>query len=987
MEVKKAIKKVIALSTGAAMVGSTIMGAMAADLSSYPSPFISKDGAGKPVFDAWLVVGDTAAPADIIGVTDIAVSLQSQMTEEVSAPAGPYGSAVRYASGDGVSISEPNDLLEIREKLGQVRETLTEFDLDGLRGGTVSTNEGTTDYNQYLRFQSSLNSSAGDYIASGQVLFDRDEDDVAGDYLFFRDGDILFEYELEFEEGLKSNIECVNSGTSVGAAGCGTADQRRLRDLEDEQLTILGKPYTIVRTRVVTSTNQLILEMLGGDVVDTLEEGQTKTYTIDGKDYEVTAVIISDGGRSGTDTVKFNVNGELTRELVEGQTDVLKDGTEVGVREILANEAGEISGGDIVEFFLGANKVRFEDTDYTDATFVSGVKVNEESVEDASLRIRATEPDANTVEIQDVRYRLRADATRGDVYVRPGQGLRQFLDEPEGMLNPDWDVRYEGLTKSGMSTVKLSARSSDSYDLIFENREGVHYNVPFMDNGRSRSGVIGYDGSKFGDDDNDLVMTEGLISLNSGAGCVNDTVFSKAIFNSSRCVFNVDVNDFFVLTNTPQDETSFTHVLTYESIDTTNNQLTFNDEGTGQRKITFTVASGSGNMGVLGTADLVVGGFTHRIFIRNATHRAAAPDTSIFTGSAKNFPIAVDQDADGVLDLKRMKIIVNGGGALELDPGQDWLQGNGTGYIDNTNSSGSFKSATYIRNGTDFAGTTLRFGNLGTNLPGGATTQTDKHVSLNLTTITKQFDSNGILGAGVGESINISVRAYLSTGRNLADVDVPTPQTFTDTVSDEGIANTGGLTRTVLDMVSLNEVDKVQGLTTYGVFFDLDQSIRTRNEGDVLNVEYPISQRGADVFVVTGKGSTVKEGGAGGKSQVIHPLNVGVTKLASQVADVEGQNLLVVGGPCVNEVAAKLMDNPEPCAKDFEAGKALVKLYESDGKVAMLVAGYEAVDTTRASKWVAQDGGAKLRALSGGTKEVVLLTVSPEPRVQVASKK
>jgi len=978
MEVKKAIKKVIALSTGAAMVGSTIMGAMAADLSSYPSPFISKDGAGKPVFDAWLVVGDTAAPADIIGVTDIAVSLQSQMTEEVSAPSGAYGSAVRYATGDGVSISEPNDLLEIREKLGQVRETLTEFDLDGLRGGTVSTNEGTTDYNQYLRFQSSLNSSTSDYIASGQVFFDRDEDDVAGDYLFFRDGDVLFEYELEFEEGLKSNVECINSGTSVGAAGCAAGDQRRLRDLEDEQLTILGKPYTIVRTRVVTSTNQLILEMLGGDVIDTLEEGQTKTYTIDGKDYEVTAVIISDGGRSGTDTVKFNVNGELTRELVEGQTDVLKDGTEVGVREILANEAGEISGGDIVEFFLGANKVRFEDSDYTDSNFVSSVKVNEESIEDASIKIRATEPDANSVEIQDIRYRLRADATRGDVYVRPGQGLRQFLDEPEGMLNPDWDIRYEGLTKSGVSTAKLAARSSDSYDLIFENREGVHYNVPFMDNGRSRSGIIGYDGSKFGDDDNDLVMTEGRISLGATRGCVNGTVFSTAIFDTQRCIFNVDVNDFFVLTNTPQDETAFTHVLTYESIDTTNNQLTFNDEGTGQRKITYTVQSGSANMGVLGKADLVVGGFTHTIYVRNATHRAAAPDTTIFTGTAKNYPLAVDQDADGVLDLKRMKIVVNGGGALELNPGQDWTNATDPNLTVG-GGAGGFVSATYIRNGTDFAGTTLNFGN--------QVGQADRHVSLNLTTITKQFDSNGVLGGAIGESINISVRAYTDAGRTLADVDVPSPQTFGDTVSDEGAANTGGVTRTVLDMVSLNEVDKLQGLSTYGVFFDLDQSIRRRNEGDVLTLEYPISQRGADVFVVTGKGSAVREGGSAGKSQVIHPLNVGVTKLASQVADVEGQNLLVVGGPCVNEVAAKLMDNPEPCAKDFEAGKALVKLYESDGKVAMLVAGYEAVDTTRASKWVAQDGGAKLRALSDGTKEVVLLTVSPEPTVQVASKK
>ncbi len=964
MEVKKAIRKVIALGTGAAMVGSTIMGAMAADLSSYPAPFISKDASGKPVFDAWLIVGDTAAPADIIGVTDVAVSLQSQMTEDVAMPSsGAHGSAVRYAKGDGVSISIPNDMLEVREKLGQVRETLTEFDLDGLRGGTVSTNEGTTDYNQYLRFLNSLNSSTSDYIASGLVTFDRDEDDVAGDYLFFRNGDNLFEYEIEFEEGLKSTVECVTGTT------CTAGDERRLRDLEDEQLTLLGKSYTIVRTRVTTTSNNLKLELLGGDVIDTLEEGQSKTYTIDGKDYEVTAVIIADGGRGSSNTVKLNVNGELTRELVEGQTDVLKDGTEIGVREILANEAGEISGGDIVEFFLGANKVRLEDNDYTDSNFVSSVKVNEENIQDASVRIRAVEPDANTVELQDIKYRLRAKATRGDVYVRPGQGLRQFLDEPEGMLNPDWDIRYEGLTKSGTSTVKLSARSSDSYDLVFENREGVHYNVPFMDNSQARASLLGFAGTKYGDSNRDLVTSEGRIARSSTTGCLNQTGGVGSTFNSSFCVFNIDVNDLFVVTNSPQDDSSFTHVLTYTSIDTVNNQLTFNDEGTGQRKLTYTVATGASNLGLLGTADLVVGGFTYGVFIQNVTHRQGN-DGNIFSASAKNFPIAVDQNADGTVSGTPIRIVINGGGFLDMNPQQDWISTVGA-----TNKGAS----TNVRNGTDFAGSTLRFGN--------TIGSTDTHASVNLTTLAKMFDSNGVLGAVVSESLNVSVRGYVSNGRNVADVDVPTPQTFTDLLSDEAAANTGGLTRTLLEMVSLNEVDKQQGLTAYGAFFDLDQSVRQRNEGDVLTIEYPLSQRGADVFVVTGKGSTVKESGGAGKSQVIHPINVGVTKLASQVADVKGQNMIVVGGPCVNAIAAKLMGSPEPCAKDFEAGKALVKLFENDGKVAMLVAGYEAVDTQRASKWASQDGGSKLKALSSGQKEVVLLTVSPEPTVQVAEKK
>ena len=72
MEVRKTIKKVVALAAGASMVGATLFGASAAaDLANYPNPFI-KDG----VFDAVLVVGDKAKAEDVIGVTDIAVSLQ-----------------------------------------------------------------------------------------------------------------------------------------------------------------------------------------------------------------------------------------------------------------------------------------------------------------------------------------------------------------------------------------------------------------------------------------------------------------------------------------------------------------------------------------------------------------------------------------------------------------------------------------------------------------------------------------------------------------------------------------------------------------------------------------------------------------------------------------------------------------------------------------------------------------------------------------------
>ncbi|MCK5107928.1 MAG: S-layer protein, partial [Nanoarchaeota archaeon] len=72
MNMKKIVRKVVAIGTGAAMVGATLMGAMATNLNEYPAPFV-QDG----VFDAVLVIGDQAQGFDNIGLTDIAMALQA----------------------------------------------------------------------------------------------------------------------------------------------------------------------------------------------------------------------------------------------------------------------------------------------------------------------------------------------------------------------------------------------------------------------------------------------------------------------------------------------------------------------------------------------------------------------------------------------------------------------------------------------------------------------------------------------------------------------------------------------------------------------------------------------------------------------------------------------------------------------------------------------------------------------------------------------
>ena len=70
--------------------------------------------------------------------------------------------------------------------------------------------------------------------------------------------------------------------------------------------------------------------------------------------------------------------------------------------------------------------------------------------------------------------------------------------------------------------------------------------------------------------------------------------------------------------------------------------------------------------------------------------------------------------------------------------------------------------------------------------------------------------------------------------------------------------------------------------------------------------------------------------------------------LDSEVVKLDSKNSIIVGGPCINSAAARVMGFPENCMEGFEMGKGIIKLYEFDnGKVALLAAGTTALDTRR----------------------------------------
>jgi len=141
---------------------------------------------------------------------------------------------------------------------------------------------------------------------------------------------------------------------------------------------------------------------------------------------------------------------------------------------------------------------------------------------------------------------------------------------------------------------------------------------------------------------------------------------------------------------------------------------------------------------------------------------------------------------------------------------------------------------------------------------------------------------------------------------------------------------------------------KSQWMNKYGtVVTKLDNT----NENGIVTIDYPDSQMYLDVLF-TAEGATITPGsGGGGGGQVLIVKD-------TEVNSVKDVNLFVVGGSCINTVAAKILGSDVPlCTSDFTdatsvgANQYIIKVVESpynEDKIAMLVAGYESAETTMA---------------------------------------
>ena len=810
MDVKKAIKKVVALGAGATMVGATIMGAMAADLANYPSMFI-KDGS----LNAVIVVGDGAAAKDVIGSVDIATNLQYSLktTKTVSTTGG--ASTTVSVDGDAWEVKTSSKSLEIGDNISSVQSVVDEDELAALSGGTFRSGKNTADYEEELRFY-------------GQVALAYEEDtdnDKIGAFLTVDNNDNLALYTLTF--------------TSTSDTDIDSSETSQLEDFKDKKISIMGTLYTITKATFSATTAELTL--MGGALSDTISEGETKTYTLQGKDYEVENIIVTD---SGTIKTQFKINGVVTDEMQEGDTYTLDDGIDVGIKTVLNNEAGDVTG-DLVDFYLGADKIVIKDTTVTASSVDGTLHVGDEKMDEVTAGIKATN-DSSEFKMETIKLNFTAD---DDYWFAPGEKLSEKLEEPEGLIN--WDILYEGMTSADTRDINIVPSGYKRLELKMTVEDGA-VSLPLA---YSPNATYVYMG-----DNNDR------LTLDRTTNIVKD--------------------QFFFLTTgsgTPSSEGEKSYVLQYRGADSSSGDATasvkFKNLATKENfERTFSIATA-------GTATLTLGGTEFTISNQTAANAGTDDFNISIAGGASN----------GYL-------VTKGEALIRITQNETFYNNQNATYDDNDE----------IRvNVTEVDPSNMLEGDAQTTIV-------------------------NVVSDGDANEVSLATPTFTGSGY--------TPSLVTDT----------------------DDTDIQSLMTAYGAEVTFTS---ITSSPDKVEVKWPDSQRVGQIFVTSGAVTSnevaATSSGAGTVETVsLTKIQVGAAQLASNVRGQEtSQNLILVGGACINEAAAAVAGWPfvngqpqygaDKCAMGLEAGMAKIKLYENGDNVAMLVAGYGADDTKRATTVVA----------------------------------
>ena len=669
-------------------------------------------------------------------------------------------------------------------------------------------------------------------------------------------------------------------------------------DSEGEEIVLFGQEFTVGSE---TDGTNLVLFRASETLFLDSSTNPSQTVTVDGETYTIELVAASD--TSATIRVTDSTGNSDQKEINEAASKRFLSDLEVAVNTADESDAlGSISA----EVIIGASKVKMS----------SGNEILFGTDEESLDGTRATFS-GNPAALTQLIFQVAALDSDVDA-ILPGESL---VDPIFG----NFKVEFANLANDDdRETITIDSAGDDKMSVSFINHNGDEKNIDWLYNVTSHA--------KGGPD---VAVPTGAILADSSGDLIH--VREMAAVNDSQFVMigNEDEAHFLEVTSITNSTTGFN-----------NDKVTFKDVFSGSTHDASITAEGSGTISI--------GGNQYTVTYLDS------PST-----------------ADSALATVRLNDPDSSGNNVNIFPTMETSKGAGLALyqpldiaLDNWDGAGGDADAFRIPDGDGYTSVAVTAPSDGFNWTiGGTVVDTSLAVgadsaSATIGTLTFNFSTTGTanetrihLVSPRGGNVNEPGIFIFEEEDHNDDYEAMVVDIEGAGTSDNGMGvNTVDVTEPI-DTANVNfitwdsDTDISSAATTFGSVITLDAG---ESDQQTATIEYPNDQLHAEVYIAAeGASITGSDGGVSLGS---------VTVKDTEVQSVSDKNMIIVGGSCINTVAASLLGSDVPlCGSAFEeatdvgSGSFLIESFASpftSGKIATLVAGYNAGDTTNAATYL-----------------------------------
>lgn len=894
-------KKISAFGTTALMMGMT-MGMAAA--ASYPAPFVSGGLA-----DVAVVYGTGAGVSvlDAVEAGNLQSNLQSFMGASTSA-----GST--STTGETVSLDTGSTRIWLNTSLNTAKSTITKTDMPTtLKDYTFSGNVDSK-LTQTIKIGGGFTAGAEN---SGKVIFAKQPTSSSDPVI-----------------GLSMNTS--QTGLLYNASVTMSAINFTHADSKNQEITLFGQKYTVASA---TDLTKLVL-LKSATKVSLSNTSPTADVTVGGKTYTLTLVSASD--TAATIKVTDSAGMSDSKEVSEGASKKIQ-GLQIAITTADELGSGAISttlsaGSEKITLENGATVTKGDNADPIDGTFAYIVGSNSVGTTNATTEIAVAvyRPDSSNDAILP-----------GATFVDPVFG--SFKIDFAGLSSPSDDVTRDTVTfvNSGDKAMALTMTDSDSNTKTVI----VAYNATYA-GGLTRTLAVNKSANwRLSDDNNNSIwVIEGANLTENSYELVGNQDYGHLVQVTQ--IYNSTGTDYTT------DKVKFKDVMSGSTYDST-----FTSEGVGSVSIDgkqYTVRFvGSGSDGYV-TLKYPTGDSPDAnswvvyptIDLKGGSRIALYEPLNISLGLGINGTTsAVDKlyfpDGDGYTSLTLTYTAGTGGlgnwtlsGAAASVLATD---GGSAGTASGVNySSFTIGQLTYNLTNT----TVINSTRLWLMQPGS----TNNQLTSPAVVIFEEKDNNNNYEAVVISTEEGPEADYLAATTAIIANGSALPGTSTNGVGVDLVAMSTKYYNASATMQSKSDITKY--IDWFGVLTSVNAA---DSDQKTANLSIPPSQLYAKLYLGA-SGSNVTSSSSGASASSLGDVLV----KDSEVSSVSSKNLIVVGGSCINSAAAKVLGGAY-CGASFtgatnvSSGQFLIQSVAdkyTTGKVALVVAGYDAADTVNAAKYL-----------------------------------